>query len=158
MTSSFQLLSICLFALLWYCWIELEVSSGGHLSLSVWPHNSATGFWRPSATVVSTEPFTHRTGTMWCLQKKMATCRHWSVSSRRDADDLPHCRILSSDKTEWRLILSILYTADEDAVSWLTNYGSWIMTCIREVWALTKKPSDRKVFAGGQVTGDIWPG
>jgi len=75
------------------------------------------------ATVVTTEPFLHGTGTLQCLKKEMATCRHWSVSLRRDSDDVPHCRcrILSSDKTEWRLILAALC---QDGVSWLTNYGS----------------------------------
>jgi len=57
-------------------------------------------------------------------QKEMATYRHWSVSLWRDPDNVTHCRILSPDKTEWRLILATL-SADEDAVSWLTNYGSW---------------------------------
>ena len=37
------------------------------------PHNLATGFRRPSATVVSAEPFSHGTGTLQCLQKEMAT-------------------------------------------------------------------------------------
>jgi len=50
--------------------------------------------------------------------------RHWFVSLWRDPDDVPHCRILSPDKTERRLI-SRLHSADEDAVSWLTSYGSW---------------------------------
>jgi len=36
---------------------------------------------------------------------------------------VPHCRILSPDKTEWDL--SRLHSADDDAVSWLTSYGSW---------------------------------
>ena len=34
------------------------------------------GFRRPSATVVSAEPFSHGTGTLQCLQKEMATYRH----------------------------------------------------------------------------------
>ena len=38
----------------------------------------------------------------------MATYRHWSVSLWQDPDDVPHCRILSSDKTEWRLISATL--------------------------------------------------
>ena len=45
----------------------------------VWPHNPATGFRPPSATVVSAEPFSHGTRTLRCLQKEMATYRHWSV-------------------------------------------------------------------------------
>ena len=61
----------------------------------------------------------HGTGTLRCLQKEMATYRHWSVSLWWDPDDVSHCRILSPDKTEWGLI------SDEDAVSWLTSYGSW---------------------------------
>jgi len=44
----------------------------------------------------STEPFSHGTGTLWCLQKEMATYRHWSVSLWWDPDDVPHCGILSS--------------------------------------------------------------
>ena len=38
--------------------------------------NPATRFRPPSATVVSAEPFSHGTGTLWCLQKEMATYRH----------------------------------------------------------------------------------
>ena len=72
------------------------------------PHNPATGFRLSLATVVSAEPFSHGTGTLWCLQKEMATYRHWLVSLWRDPDDVSHCRILSLDKTEWRLISATL--------------------------------------------------
>jgi len=95
---------------------------------SVWPHNPATRFRPPSATVVSAEPFSHGTGTLRCLQKEMATYRHWSVSLWRDPDDVSHCRILSPDKTEWRLISATLcgwrrcFIADQ----------LWLMTRIRE--------------------------
>ena len=47
-------------------------------------------------------------GTLRCLQKEMATYRHWSVSLQRDPDDISHCRILYPDKTEWRLISATL--------------------------------------------------
>ena len=46
--------------------------------------------------------------TLRCLHKKMETHRHWSVSLWRDPDDVSHCRILSPEKTEWRLILATL--------------------------------------------------
>ena len=36
-----------------------------------------------------------RKKTLSCLQKEMATYRHWSVSLWRDPDDVSHCRILS---------------------------------------------------------------
>ena len=65
----------------------------------------------------------HRTGTLRCLQKEMATYRHWSVSLWRDPDDVSHCRILSPRKLNGGL--SLLRFADEDTVTWLTNYGSW---------------------------------
>jgi len=87
---------------------------------SVWPHNPAT--------VVSAKPFSHGTGTLRCLQKEIATYRHWSVSLWQDPDDVPHCRILSPDKTEWRLISATLcgwrccFVADQ----------LWFMTRIRE--------------------------
>jgi len=48
------------------------------------------------------------TRTLRCLQKEMATYRHWSVSLWRDPDYVSHCRILSPDKTEWRLISATL--------------------------------------------------
>jgi len=58
----------------------------------------------------------------------MATHRLWSVSLWRDPDDVPHCWILSPDKTEWRLISATLcgwrrcFVADQ----------LWFMTRIRE--------------------------
>ena len=109
-------------------------------SPSVWPHNPATGFWPPSATVVSAEPFSHRTGTLWCLQKEMATYRHRSVSLWRDPDDVSHCRILSSDKTEWRFISATLcgwrccFMADQ---LWLMKRiweKKWPLTQISRSW------------------------
>jgi len=54
-------------------------------------------------------PFSHGTGTLLCLQKEMATYRHWSVSLWRDPDDVSHCQILYPDKTEWWLISATLY-------------------------------------------------
>jgi len=89
-------------------YVNRDVGSGGQFSASVRPHNLATGFRPPLARVVSAEPFSHRTGTLWCLQKEMTTYRHWSVSLWQNPDDVPHCRILSSDKTEWRLIPAAL--------------------------------------------------
>jgi len=44
------------------------------------------------------------------------------VARPRVPDDVSHCRILSS-LTKLNGGLSQLYTADEDAVSWLTSYG-----------------------------------
>jgi len=54
--------------------------------------------------------------------------RHWSVSLWRDPDGVSHCRILSPDKTEWRLISDTLcgwrrcFVADQ----------LWLMTRVRE--------------------------
>jgi len=102
-------------------WSQLEVGLCGQFSPSVWPHNPATGFRPPSATVISAELFSHGTGTLRCLQKEMATYRHWSVSLWRGPDDVSHCRIL----TKLNGGLSRLHSADEDAISWRTSYGSW---------------------------------
>jgi len=61
-------------------------------------------------------------------KKEMATYRHWSVCLWRDPDDVPHCRILSPDKTEWWLISATLcrwrlcFVADQ----------LWFMSRIRE--------------------------
>ena len=58
----------------------------------------------------------------------MATYRHLSVSLWRDPDDVSHCRILSPDKTEWRLISATL-------CGWRRCFVAnqlWLMTRIRE--------------------------
>jgi len=39
----------------------------------------------------------------------LTTYRHRSVSLWRDPNDVPHCRILSPDKTKWRLISATLW-------------------------------------------------
>jgi len=70
----------------------------------------------------------HGTGTLWCLQKEIATCRHWSVSLWWDPDDVSHCRILSPDKTEWQLILATLCGWRRCFVA----HQLWLMTRIRE--------------------------
>ena len=92
-------------------------------SPSVWPHKPATGFRPPSTTVVSAEPFSHRTGTLRCLQKE------WRLT---DTDLCPCGETQTmSHVVESRLLtklnggLSRLHSADEDGVSWLTSYGSW---------------------------------
>jgi len=109
-TTDIQEAAVAGLATSWHQQLMEAVGSGGQFSPSVRPHNLATGFWPPSATLVSAEPFSHGTGTLRCLQKEMATYRHWSVSLRRDPDDVdvPHCRILSSDKTEWWFISATL--------------------------------------------------
>ena len=74
--------------------------------------------------VVSAELFSHGTGTLRCLQKEIV----WSVSLWRDPDNVSHCRNLSPDKTEWRLISATLcgwrccFVADQ----------LWLMTRIQE--------------------------
>jgi len=45
------------------------------------------------------------------------------VSLWQDPDDVSHCRMLSLTKLNGGL--SRLHSVDEDAVSWLTSYGSW---------------------------------
>jgi len=108
---------------------QLSYLTLNNIDLEIWVRGHSRSFWPPSATVISTEPFLHGTGTLRCLQKKMATYKHWSVSSLwRDPDDVSHCRILSPDKTEWQLISATLcgwwrcFVADQ----------LWFMTRIRE--------------------------
>jgi len=120
----------------------LEVGSGGQFSPSVWPHNPATGFRPPSATVVSAEPFSQGTGTLRCLQKEMVTYRHWFMSLWRDPDYVSHCRIPSPDKTEWRLISATLcgwrrcFVADQ----------LWFVTRIREEEECLSFPETSVIF------------
>jgi len=100
-------------------WKELKRSS----SKEQVDDTCSGGLW-----VVTAEPFSHGTRTLQCLQKEMATYRHWSVSLWRDPDDVPHCRILSPDKTEWRLISATL-------CGWRCYFVAdqlWLMTRIRE--------------------------
>jgi len=58
----------------------------------------------------------------------MVAYRHCSVSLWRDPDSVPHCRILSPDKTEWRFISAT-------PCGWRRCFVSdqlWFMTRIRE--------------------------
>jgi len=64
-----------------------------------------------NVTVVSNKPFSHGTGTLRCLQKEMATYRHWSVSLWWDPDGVSHCRILPM--TNLNGSLSRLHSARE---------------------------------------------
>ena len=70
----------------------------GRYGFLLWPISSCCGrygrtpFRPPLATVVFAEPFSHGTGTLWCLQKEMATYRHWSVLVAR----LRQCLTLSN--------------------------------------------------------------
>jgi len=130
-TTDIQEAVVARFATSWHqksmeAW--LEVGSGGQFLPSVWPHNPATGFWPPSTTVVSAEPFSNGTGTLRCLQKEMATYRHWSVSLLQDPEDISRCRILSPDKTEWQLIWATLCRWRR----WFVADQLWFMKRIQE--------------------------
>ena len=57
----------------------------------------------------------------------MANYRHWFVSLWRDPDYVPHCRIPSSDKTEWLISTTLC--------GWrccFMAYQLWFMTRIRK--------------------------
>jgi len=78
------------------------------------------GFWLSSATMVSTDRF--RTDQGHCRRK-------WRLT---DTDLCPcgetqmmYHIIESCPLTKLNGGLSLLHSANEDAVSWLTNYGSW---------------------------------
>ena len=112
----------------------------------------ATQYWYCVALSTAAHPLSHsHTYTVRLSQRSMAsavitptkcshthcgafrkkwrlTDRHWYVSLWRDPDDVPHCRILSSNKTEWRFISATLcgwrrcFVADQ----------LWFTTCIRQ--------------------------
>jgi len=77
----------------------------------------------PSATVVSAEPFSHGTGTL------RACRREWRLTDTDlcpcgETQTMSHI-VESCPLTKLNGGLSRLHSADEDAVSWLTNYGKW---------------------------------
>jgi len=79
-----------------------------------WPHNPATGFRPPSATVVSAEPFSHGTGTLRACRRK------WRLT---DTDLCPCGKtqmmshiVESCPLTKLNGGLSRLHSADEDAL------------------------------------------
>ena len=99
--------------------------SGGQFSPSVWCHNPATGFRPPSATVVSAEK------NHFCMEQGHcgARRRKWRLTDTDlcpcgETQTMSHivesCLVTKLDGG-----LSRLHSADEDAVSWLTNYGKW---------------------------------
>jgi len=78
-------------------------------------------FRPPLATVVSTEPFSHGTGTLWCPQKEMVT--YTDLCPCGKTQTMSHI-VESCPLTKRNGGLSRLHSADEDAVSRLTTYGS----------------------------------
>jgi len=101
----------------------LEVGSGGQFPPSVQPHNPATGFWPPSAMVVSLNRFHTEQGHCGYCRRK------WWLSDTDlcpcgETQTMSHI-VESCPLTKLNSGLSQLHFADEDAVSWLTNYGSW---------------------------------
>ena len=68
-----------------------------------------------------------------CRRKRRLT--DWSVSLWRDPDDVPHCRILSPDKTEWRLISATLcgwrrrFVADQLIMHTRSSHIQWLQQC-----------------------------
>ena len=96
----------------------------GQFSTSVWPHNPATGFRPPSATVVSAKPFSHGTGHCGACRRKwrltdtdLCPCGETQIVETHIVECCPLTKLNGG--------LSRLHSADEDAVSWLTSYGSW---------------------------------
>jgi len=81
----------------------------------------------------------------------MATYRHWSVSLWRDPDDVSHCRILSPDKTEWRLISA---THCGWRLCFVTHhcYGSWHAYEKNEIIPLKQQMSLIQAFALNNVS------
>ena len=108
---------------------NMEVGSGCQFSPSAWPHNPATRFRPPSATVVSAEPFLHGTG-----HSDTAVPAEWNgdlqtlilcpCGETQTMSLLSHI-VESCPLTKLNGGLSRLHSADEDAVSSLTSYGSW---------------------------------
>jgi len=90
---------------------------------SVWPHNTATGFRPPSATVISAEPFSHGTGTLRCCRRKWRNT-DTDLCLCGETQTMSHV-VESCPLTKLNGGLSCLHSADEDTVSWLTSYGSW---------------------------------
>jgi len=102
---------------------KLEVGSDGQFSPSVLPHNPATGFRPPSATVVSAEPFCTEQGHCGACRRK------WRLTDTDlcpcgETQTMSHI-VESGPLTKLNGGLSRLHSAAENAVSWLTNYGSW---------------------------------
>ena len=103
-------------------WLDLQPVD----IISWWSHNWKSAqvvnsqlvcdptFWQPCFDLPRQQwsllnRFRNGTGTLQCLQKEMVTYRHWSVSLWQEPDDVPHCRILSPDKTEWQFISATLW-------------------------------------------------
>jgi len=76
------------------------------------------------------EPFSHRTGTLLCLQKEMAT--YTDLCPCGETQTMFHI-VESCPLTKLNGGLSWLHSADEDAVSWLTSYGSW--QAYKKMWS-----------------------
>jgi len=112
--------------------LQKEMATYRHWSASLWRN--------PDNYFCMTLCHTHcgsatETGTLRCLQKEMATYRHWSASLWRNPDNVSHCRILSPDNTEWRLISATI-------CGWRQRFVAdqlWLRKRIREEEEATKR-------------------
>ena len=97
----------------------LEVGSGGQCPLDGRPHNPATWFHPTTTTVVSPEPFPHRSRA--CRKTQCLT--DTDLCSCGETQTMSHI-VESCPLTKLNGGLSQLHSADDAAIAWLTNYGS----------------------------------
>ena len=98
----------------------LEVGSCGQCTPGGRPHNPATRFHPSTTTVVSPEPFPHRSRALQGLQKDPQSYR---LCSCGETQTMSHI-IESCPLTKLKGGLSQLHSADDAAIVWLTNCGS----------------------------------
>ena len=100
-------------------WLTLTYSV--QLSLSVRPYIPATGFWPPSATVVSTKPFSHGTGTLFAMYTTplCTLVSSFSLNHHLYADDTQ--LFLSFHPSDFHYNISHLQNALQQISSWMTT-------------------------------------
>ena len=88
---------------------------------------------------------------MWWVNRRKWRLTDTEVSLWRDPDDVSHCRILSPDKTEWRLILATL-------CGWRRCFMAvqlWLMTHMREEEEVPDETELEMVNAGASDVTDV---
>ena len=105
-------------------WLTLTYSV--QLSLSVRPYIPATGFWPPSATVVSTKPFSHGTGTLFAMYTTplCTLVSSFSLNHHLYADDTQ--LFLSFHPSDFHYNISHLQNALQQ-ILWRSATRRWIL-------------------------------
>jgi len=122
---------------------KLDIGLPGQLSLSDWPHYLATWFWPALSTMVTAEPLSYCTRSLWCVSEEnvvsLAIVCLW-----QDANDVASCD----------------HTAPVQTLSWMAAYHACIqlMAISSTGWCSWAHISIEQQQLRNLITATLWNG